>query len=98
MDNATKLQNLLDAIDEVETFPDGSVRIKWCNNVYHEYPGHVLTVADGSVVLKGHQVHFNPELNASIKSIEFNDIQQSLDQAVAETAAKIQKEKTGCVL
>ena len=89
MDNITKLDNLLRAIDEVETFPDGSVRIKWASNVYHEYPGHVINVADGSVVMKGHHVHLNPELSESIKTIEFQNVQTKLDEAVKESNQEI---------
>lgn len=82
MNNEIKLQRLLDAIDEVEIFPDQSVRIKWASNVFHEYPGHCINVADGSVILQGHQVHFNPDLGQSFSQIEFKDIQNRLDQGI----------------
>jgi hypothetical protein len=94
MDDATKLNNLLKAIEEVELFPDGSVRIKWMANVSHEYPGHAINVADGSVILKGHQVHFNPELAQAITSIPFENVQNILDNGIEEahkTVAKLPK-------
>jgi len=82
MNNSEKLEKLLNAIDDIETFKDGSIIIRWTANVSHEVPGHLLNVVDGSVVLKGHQVHFNPELASAIKTINFNEIQEELDIAI----------------
>lgn len=97
MDNSKKLENLLNAIDEVESFHDGSVRIRWKSNVAHEIPGHSISYAEGSQVVKGYQVHLNPELEHSVKAISFNEIQQELDKAVAKGQEESEKAAvTGC--
>ena len=54
-------------------------------NVCHEYPGHAINVSDGSIILKGHQVHFNPMLAQAVASIPFEDIQNVLDKGIEET-------------
>lgn len=91
MDNAKKLENLLNAIDEIETFYDGSVRIKWKSNVAHEIPGHIINCAEGSVVMKGYQVHLNPELNQSVQSIPFEEVQTELNKAVEKGKEDLKK-------
>lgn len=91
MENSKKLENLLNAIDEVQSFPDGSVRIKWKANVAHEIPGHNISYAEGSQVVKGYQVHLNPELEQSVRAISFNEIQQELDKAVSKGQEEVEK-------
>lgn len=98
MEDSIKLNNLLKAIDEIETFNDGSIRIKWRSNVYHESPGHLINVADGSIVMKGYNVHLNPDLGESIKNLEFKDVQSKLDDGVSQASKSRSKKTLGCEL
>ena len=84
MNNQEKLDALLSAISDIETFKDGSIRIQWKANVSHEVPGHLLQLASGLNVVKGSQVHFNPELSEAINQISFEDLKFEIDLAICE--------------
>lgn len=74
MTNEEKLNRLLSAIDNIEAQADGSIVIYWRSSVIHQVPGHTATFANGYQILKGKQIHFNPEMKYEIKpnSIEFD--------------------------
>lgn len=82
MTNEEKLEALLSSIDEIEKFEDGSIIIRWKSNVAHEVPGHLLHLAEGSSILKGHQVHLNPGLVQAIETINFEKLQIELDNGI----------------
>lgn len=89
MDEHIKLKKFLNAIDDIEDFEDGSIIIRWKGNVSHEVPGHLLNITEGSVILKGHQVHLNPELTECLKGVKFNKLQQELDRGIEEARKNI---------
>jgi len=96
MTNEEKLNSLLNAINEVETFNDGSVIIRWKSNVAHEINGVNIINASGSQIISGHQVHMNPVLPVALKTIKFQDIQKQLDIAVYNTKRPKTTEDCGC--
>jgi hypothetical protein len=91
MNNDEKLAKLLSAIDDIETFDDGSIRIMWKANVSHDVPGHLITFAAGLNVITGKQVHFNPELSQAINQIAFADIQKECDDGVRKAVEESQR-------
>jgi hypothetical protein len=97
MTNEEKLSALLSSINEIETFYDGSIIIRWKSHVAHEVPGHLLNLAEGSSVLKGHQVHFNPGLLQSIQTIDFERLQADLDNGI-KNAVKEKKSENSNLL
>lgn len=100
MTNQEKLEAILSAINEVETFQDGSIIIRWKANVAHEIPGHLVNLAEGSNILKGHQVHFNPGLVKSLESLDFKNLQTDLDEGIkrAYEEKMLVKPNSGCTI
>jgi hypothetical protein len=87
MNRDAKIDAFFDAIDTIEKTDDDSIIIHWKSNVAHHVNGHYLSISQGSNIISGHQVHFNPSLGKPLDSVKFNDLQEDLDNAV-ENASK----------
>ena len=84
MNNNEKLKRLLNAIDNIEQFPDNSIIINWKSNVSHNVNGVHIINATGSQILKGYQIHLNPDLSKEIKTIQFEHIQTELNEHIED--------------
>ena len=82
MDRQTKIEKFFDAIEDIETFEDGSIVVKWKSNVSHQCPGHMINLADGLQIVRGKQVHLNPVLTDYLHNISFDNLQEEIDQAI----------------
>ena len=91
MDNQTKLSRLLDAIEDITTYPDGSITIAWKASVGHYIPGHSVTFCQQSIVNKAHQIHLNPELILE-KSHNYSQLQEELDEGIRVAKEKAEKQ------
>lgn len=82
MDNQTKLNKLLDAIEDITSFPNGSITIHWKASVGHDIPGHLVNMCQQSMVNKAHQIHLNPELVMPINEVGYDSLQHELDEGI----------------
>lgn len=68
-----KMQMFFQAIDSVTTGNDGTIRIRWKNNVVQEIPGNNLLITKGVDVSKAKEIHLNPIIQLDPDEVDILD-------------------------
>ena len=71
-----KMFMFFQAIDSIQTGNDGSIHVKWKNNVVQEVPGNSLKMIQGVDVVQANEIHLNPE--AELYASEIDELQDIL--------------------
>jgi hypothetical protein len=79
-----KMFMFFQAIDSIRTGNDGTIHIKWKNNVIQEIPGNNLVLTEGFDVLKAKEIHLNPNNELSPDDIDDLHIKVWEDQCPQE--------------
>lgn len=94
--NIDLINKFFSAIDDIEILPDDSIIIKWKSSVSHEIAGHSIVNASGYNVLKGYQVHFNPDLVNSLENTKLEDLHEEIKKSIDEKNKMIDQKTQSC--